>query len=221
MTFVRLDKCEEAIEDACKALTMNPRNFKAIIQYGDALYGLGEFEKGLLVFQRGWKKRVHPKMLNGMHKCRTAIENSVGRHSAKFNAGLVEKVVRHWEKEKLPKPTKAELEDSLLQESLKTEEELKAEELKKEKRISKLDRLFLGRVAEDCSFLRRLAPTEDNADQIALSPFQAKQHRKIFISLQLWIFQRNIAIVTLDTLAYLERRKQFWQQTSSSSGKRV
>ena len=53
LVLFRLDKCKEAFEDANQALAINPVSSKAIVARGEALYSMGEFEKGLVQFQRG------------------------------------------------------------------------------------------------------------------------------------------------------------------------
>ena len=168
----RLERCKEAIEDADYALHLNPESFKAIIAHGNALYGMGEFEKGLVVFQRGWRRRMDSKMKSGMQKCKIAIENAVGPHSRQFDVGLVESVMKEMEKEKLPKPDRAALEAAKLQEACKSKEKKKQERSRRERRRKKLDKILLGKVAEDCSFLRGLAKVDREAEEGDISEYQ-------------------------------------------------
>ena len=152
-----MERGEEAIGDALKALEMNPNSSKAIIAHGDALYSMGEFEKGLVRFQKGWKTRMDPKMRNGIQKCKIAIENAVGKNSKPFDIDLVEKVIKENEKDKVAKPDRAAIDAAKLEESSKSKSRRKLERLRREDKRKKIDRLFLGKVAEDASFLRQLA----------------------------------------------------------------
>ena len=45
------------MSDASRALAINPDCSRALICKGEALYNLGEFEAGLIQFERGWRAR--------------------------------------------------------------------------------------------------------------------------------------------------------------------
>ena len=160
------------MDDATKALEMNPENFKAVVAFGNALYGMGEFEKGLVVFKRGWRKRMDTKMKEGMQKCRIAIENAVGCNSKQFDHEIVEKVIADMEKGELPKVDNATLEAERLQEAYKSERKRKQEKERRERKRKKLDKILLGRVAEDCSFLRILAGVDEEFVEDELTEHQ-------------------------------------------------
>ena len=88
------------MNDATKALKINPDNTKAIIARGEALYSMGEFEKGLVQFERGWRSRQDPKMKIGLQKCKDAVSNAVGPNGKEFDIDLVQRVMESLEIEK-------------------------------------------------------------------------------------------------------------------------
>ena len=175
MVLFRLDKCKEAFEDANQALAINPVSSKAIVARGEALYSMGEFEKGLVQFQKGLKIRMDSKMKNGMQKCKIVIENAVGPNAKQFEVDLVEKVVKEMEKMKnAPKLDRAALEAARIQESYKSEKKRRLERLRREQRRKKMDRLLLGQVAVDASFLRVLAGVDGQGEQGEVSEYQVE-----------------------------------------------
>ena len=61
----RLERPEEAIFDADKALEFNPYCTKAIVEKGEALYKMGQFENALVQFHRGLRLRGDPDIKLG------------------------------------------------------------------------------------------------------------------------------------------------------------
>ena len=58
---------------------------------GEALYSIGEFEKALVQFERGWRFRQDPAIKSGMVKCRDAI---VGTTAKEYDEKVVEMVIQ-------------------------------------------------------------------------------------------------------------------------------
>ena len=73
-----MERPEEAIIDAEKALRINKKNTKAIVEKGEALYILGHFEKALVQFERGRRIREDKDIRCGIGKCRDVILSTVG-----------------------------------------------------------------------------------------------------------------------------------------------
>ncbi|KAK4316366.1 hypothetical protein Pmani_012495 [Petrolisthes manimaculis] len=70
---------QEAMEDAREALNRDASLVKAVLVQAEALYGMGEFERSLVLFHRGARKR--PDLVTftrGIHKAREAIINAIG-----------------------------------------------------------------------------------------------------------------------------------------------
>ena len=53
----RLERAEDAIYDADRALEQNKQSTRALVARGEALYTCGRFEAALLQFERAWKLR--------------------------------------------------------------------------------------------------------------------------------------------------------------------
>ena len=180
------------MKDASKALHIKPESTKAIIARGEALYSMGEFEQGLLQFQRGWRTRPHPSMKIGLQKCKDAIANAIGPNAKDLDEDLVKKVIEVQEKEKNGKRKDSEEVVQLLSKKkiLKMKRKREAE-----RRI--VDRLLLGNIALEASFLRKLAEVdkEEESKDIEVSEYQMCVIR-----------------IAEDALNYLEKRKNFWQQ---------
>ena len=188
-----LERAKDAMTDATKALRIKPESSRAIIARGEALYTMGEFEKGLLQFQRGWRMRPHPMMKTGLQKCKDAIANAVGPNAKEFDVELVQKVIEREEKDKRERAgVRKESQDPM---QLLSKKKLNLLRMKREVKRRKVDRLLLGDVAVDASFLRRLAGVD--VDQ------EATEFTKC---------QESIIKIAKDALGYLEKRKNFWQQ---------
>ena len=86
----RLERAAEAISDANTALEINKHSTKAIVAKGEALYSIGEFEKALVQFERGWRFRQDPAIKSGMVKCRDAIIITVGTTAKQYDEKMVE-----------------------------------------------------------------------------------------------------------------------------------
>ena len=76
-----MERPEEAIIDAEKALRINKKNTKAIVEKGEALYNLGHFERALVQFERGKRIRDDKDIQRGIGKCRDVILNTVGTNA--------------------------------------------------------------------------------------------------------------------------------------------
>ena len=88
-----MERPDEAMIDAEKALRINKYNTKAIVAKAEALYNLGHFEKALVQFERGWRMRQDPEINSGIVKCRDVILNTVGSTAKEYDADIVEKVI--------------------------------------------------------------------------------------------------------------------------------
>ncbi|XP_050719096.1 outer dynein arm-docking complex subunit 4-like isoform X2 [Eriocheir sinensis] len=74
-----LGHLQEALEDARAALTQDPSLVKAVLVQAEALYGMGEFERSLVLFHRGARKRPDlTAFTRGIHKAREAVVNAIG-----------------------------------------------------------------------------------------------------------------------------------------------
>nr|XP_045602179.1 outer dynein arm-docking complex subunit 4-like [Procambarus clarkii] len=77
-----LGHLQEALEDARGALKMDPSLVKAVLVQAEALYGMGEFERSLVLFHRGARRRPDlTSFTRGVHKAREAIVNAIGGDS--------------------------------------------------------------------------------------------------------------------------------------------
>ena len=92
--YYRIERPEEAIIDAEKALNINNCSTRAIIAKAEALYNLGQFEKALVQFERGWRVRQDPEIKIGIVKCRDVILNTVGANAGEYDIKVVEKVIQ-------------------------------------------------------------------------------------------------------------------------------
>ncbi|XP_063867497.1 uncharacterized protein LOC135104243 isoform X2 [Scylla paramamosain] len=74
-----LGHLQDALEDARAALTQDPSLVKAVLVQAEALYGMGEFERSLVLFHRGARKRPDlTAFTRGIHKAREAVVNAIG-----------------------------------------------------------------------------------------------------------------------------------------------
>ncbi|XP_045132429.1 outer dynein arm-docking complex subunit 4-like isoform X2 [Portunus trituberculatus] len=74
-----LGHLKDALEDARAALTQDPSLVKAVLVQAEALYGMGEFERSLVLFHRGARKRPDlTAFTRGIHKAREAVVNAIG-----------------------------------------------------------------------------------------------------------------------------------------------
>ena len=125
--------------DAEKALKINKYSTKAIIVKAEALYSLGQFEKALVQYERGWRVRQDPEIKAGILKCKDVILNTVGSSAKEYDKEVVEKVIQQMKEIDLKE--KKELE--------KNREEKK----RKTKGKKDPDQLLLGKMHEDVRFL--------------------------------------------------------------------
>ncbi|XP_047474137.1 outer dynein arm-docking complex subunit 4-like [Penaeus chinensis] len=74
-----LGHLQQALADARDALKVDPSIVKAVLVQAEALYGMGEFERSLVLFHRGARKRPDlTAFTRGVHKAREAIINAIG-----------------------------------------------------------------------------------------------------------------------------------------------
>ena len=190
--LIRLERAKEAISDADKALEINKHSTKAILAKGEALYSIGEFEKALVQFERGWRFRQDPAIKSGMVKCRDAIMITVGTTAKEYDEKIVEMVIQQMKEGKL---------------DLNDDEDPKVARKQKrkaaaEKKVS--DKKLLGRLNDDVVFLEKFLKT-----QTTESKRQVKSP-----SLQTEVKNTATeATEATEALQYLEKRKNFWQQT--------
>ena len=128
------------MQDAEKALKINKYSTKAILAKGEALYSLGDFEKALVQFERGWRMRQDPDIKAGIVKCRDVILNTVGSSAKEYDLDIVEKVI-HQMKELEMEKKKAALDDK------------KTKRQKSAKNRKDPDQRLLGKMHEDVRFL--------------------------------------------------------------------
>ena len=111
---------------------------------------MGEFEASLIQFERGWRVRQGPQMKSGLLQCKNAILNAVGQNAKGFDKDLITKMIKDQEKQKQKEKIKA---DQRLNGS-KSRSQLKKEKKKNEKVQKMQDKVLLGKVAGDATFLR-------------------------------------------------------------------
>jgi len=77
--YLKLGNTEASLEDANKALKIDPTYCKAIYQKAETLYMMSNFEMALVFFHRGNQLRPElPEFSLGIHKAQEAINNSIG-----------------------------------------------------------------------------------------------------------------------------------------------
>jgi len=77
--YLKLGNTENSLEDANKALKIDPTYCKAIYQKAETLYMMSDFEMALVFFHRGNQLRPElPEFSLGIHKAQEAINNSIG-----------------------------------------------------------------------------------------------------------------------------------------------
>jgi len=77
--YLKLGNTEASLEDANKALKIDPTYCKAIYQKAETLYMMSDFEMALVFFHRGNQLRPElPEFSLGIHKAQEAINNSIG-----------------------------------------------------------------------------------------------------------------------------------------------
>ena len=190
--FSRLERAAEAISDADRALEINKHSTKAIVAKGEALYSIGEFEKALVQFERGWRFRQDPSIKSGMIKCRDAIIITVGNSATDYDEKLVEMVIQQMKEGKL------DLNDE-------TDPKVARQQKRKaaaEKKIS--DKKLLGKLNDDVVFLEKFLKTQTSENK-----------RKV--ETQDKGLQSEVNNTATEPLEYLEKRKHFWQQTVTAT----
>ena len=131
-TISRIERPQEAMEAADKALRLNKHNPKAILAKAEALYNLGQFENALVQFERGWRVRQDPEIRAGIGKCRDVILNIVGTSAKEYDKVIVEKVIQEMKNMELGEEREGK---------------------RKGKKKKDPDELLLGKMNEDVKFL--------------------------------------------------------------------
>ena len=135
---------------------------------------MGEFEKGLMQFERGSRVRCDLKMKSGLTQCKDAILNAVGPNARDFDLQLVGKVIKDMEdKKKAGNQTKLQG-----QQQIKTRKQLRLERRKREAKRKRIDKVLLGEVAKDATFLRSLVGYDKDIVQRAETPEQVFLNHK-------------------------------------------
>ena len=147
------------MEDADKALKMNKHSTKAIIAKAEALYTLGQFEKALVQFERGWRIRQDPEIKAGLVKCRDVIINTVGTADKEYDREVVEKVIKQMKEAEFDKN--------------------KDEKKKKVNKKKDPDQLLLGKMNEDVKFLEDFLKNHKSGYQVQLQWTRLKTNYEI------------------------------------------
>ena len=98
--FFRLERNEDALKDANKALEYDEENTKAIVAKAEALFNSGLFEKALVQFEKGNKIWKDSNTLDGLIKCRQSILSSFGQQGIVFEKEMVNIAIRETKLEK-------------------------------------------------------------------------------------------------------------------------
>ena len=115
------------MDDAEKALAIAPYSTKARIAKAEALYSMGQFEKALVEFEKGWRIRQDPEIKTGIVKCRDVILNTVGVGALSYDNKVFERVINEIRK--------------------------KEAQRKKKKKQKASSQMILGKMQEDVEFL--------------------------------------------------------------------
>ena len=178
---------------------------------------MGEFEASLIQFERAWRIRKEPKIKIGMTQCKDAILHTTAK---KFDKDLIAKLIKSQQKPVKEQKTGKTQQQQSPEKKNKIKLDLK-EKVKKEK-IQKLqDKVLLGKVATDASFLRCFTQP-DSADgdsnpsspELVICASNIHSNYGLLILYSFYIQRRALEIAT-EALKYLEKRKTFWQQTGS------
>ena len=159
---------------------------------GETLSNVGEFEKALVQFERGWRVRQDHAIKSGMVKCRDAIMNTVGSTAMQDNKDMLEMVIKQM------REGKVELTEDADPRVLKQEKRKAAAE----KKVS--DKRLLGKLNTDVQFLEKFLKTQtaENKKKVQITGLQTRVNNK-----------------ATEALEYLEKRKNFWQQTVMATKK--
>jgi len=104
--YLKLGNTEASLEDANKALRIDPTYCKAIYQKAETLYMMSDFEMALVFFHRGNQLRPElPEFSLGIHKAQEAINNSIG-DPKKCHIQDIKNKVRKNQGNRKPTPTK-------------------------------------------------------------------------------------------------------------------
>jgi tetratricopeptide (TPR) repeat protein len=99
--YLKLGNTESSLEDANKALKIDPTYCKAIYQKAETLYMMSDFEMALVFFHRGNQSRPElPEFSLGIHKAQEAINNSIGDPKECHIKDIKDKVQKNRSKQK-------------------------------------------------------------------------------------------------------------------------
>ncbi|ORX87291.1 TPR-like protein [Anaeromyces robustus] len=97
--YLKLGNTEASLEDANKALKIDPTYCKAIYQKAETLYMMSDFEMALVFFHRGNQLRPElPEFSSGIHKAQEAINNSIGNPKECHIKDIKDKVKKNRQK---------------------------------------------------------------------------------------------------------------------------
>ena len=96
--LTRIEKTEEAIADANRALEINSQNGKAIEVKAEAHYSSGNFEQALLYFERGSRIYRTKTVVEGQKKTKRAIVNMLDSQGFVFDRVVVHLVIEEQKK---------------------------------------------------------------------------------------------------------------------------
>ena len=169
----RLDQPGKALEDANKAIKINPDsarwfrlssgvsfypfNYRALACKAIALYNMGEFEKSLIQFERGWRWRPGSMMKTGLMQCKDAILNTVGPSAKPIDIEVLKKIENEKERKKIK--------------NQKTLTDAKST-AKNERNDKVQDNIVLGKMGRDVTFLRDLLGPDTETRRASFSDEQ-------------------------------------------------
>jgi tetratricopeptide (TPR) repeat protein len=193
--YTRVGQPEDALKDIDLVLREHPTHARAILAKAESYFSMGEFEFGLVFFQRGASIRADiVAFRDGITKCKSAILDSInGIEPFQANPNfavsrprepLVPVPPEAWE----PKPEDAEKKNATA--ALLPE---KVEPLSSTVQVKD----FLGELALDYAYLLELR--QEVTDPAVEDEYGKKE-------------DAQIAGVVNDALAYLEQRGAFWSQ---------
>jgi tetratricopeptide (TPR) repeat protein len=148
--FLRLERPEEAIIDADKALEFNPTCTKAIVEKGEALYKMGHFENALAQFHRGLRLREDPDIKLGITRCKDEILNTLGNPRREYDVAIVKQVIQEMNGLKIKKKSATAMDQHKWKEKIKPR-----------KALGKVN-LTLGKMNDDVEFLQKFVEIQKN-----------------------------------------------------------
>ena len=122
----------------------------------------------MIQFERGWRMRRSVQMKTGLMQCKDAILNTVGLNARALDKEIIKKMMKEEEKQRrlavrTPEQRLGERRSKM---------EVRRETRKKEKMERRQDKVLLGQVAGDASFLRNILQPVENISQGKMSDEQ-------------------------------------------------